>query len=447
MTHLIQRGLLLTAAVVLSGSALAHGQAIAVPVVDPSTVAPGELRPHSWVVVPADGTSTINSVHAPGQSNCGSSNPCYYQESDIVTAYGLASLQTRGHNGQGITIGIVDAYYDPQTAQNLKNFSTYSHLPLGTASTTITCSTAPTLTIVNQTGGSPAGVTFNAGWAEETNLDVQQAHAMAPCANILLVAANSNANSNLYAGVQYAYAHSDLVSNSYGGTDSLGEAGVDSYFSNSPVPLLFSSGDTGAQAEYPCASPYSTCVGGTTLLTTPTSYRTAESAWLNSTGGSGGGCSKSEAQPGYQAAFTNSNCAAARGIPDISALADPFTGVNIALGSNVEPSAGVFCCIGGTSLAAPLTAGILANVDAARVLAGKPKLKSGLNALLYQAASYSPSGGSSLPVPYGNAYRSYFFDVFQGNTGFPATLYWDKTTGLGVPAFAAIGNYLITNVP
>jgi len=453
ISKIIKSLLLLTAFVVLPCS-LAHAQATTVPVVSPDSVGPFESRPFSWVVIPADGSSTLNLVHAPGQTACNSSNPCYYLEADIWTAYGLPPLQSRGNYGQGITIGIVDAFYDPQIATNLQNFSTFFHLPMGTASTTITCSSAPTLTVVNQTGGSPTGVSFNAGWAEEANLDVQQAHAMAPCANILLIAANSNSDANLFTGVQYAYAHSDLVSNSYGGNEFAGESSLDSFFAGSPVPLLFSSGDVPAVTEYPCVSPYSVCVGGTTLLTTPTSFRSSEIAWYNPpvgtnpAGGAGGGCSSGgEVLPGFENGFTNSICGTTRGVPDVGALADPYTGVAIGLGSNIEPAAGVYCCIGGTSLAAPLTAGALANVDRARVNLGKAKLGPNLNALLYQAASYSPTGVSSLPTPYGSAYRSFYFDVFSGNTGFPATLFWDRTVGLGVPTFSSVGNYLITNVP
>ncbi len=448
--QIIPSRLLLAASVVLSG-ALAYGQASILPVVPSDSIGAGEARPYSWVVVPTDGTSTLNLVHGPGQTSCGTANPCYYNEGDIWTAYGLPPIQARGHYGQGITIGIVDAYYDPQIATNLQNFSTFFHLPLGTASSTITCSTTPTFTVVSQTGGSPTGVTFNAGWAEEANLDVQQAHAMAPCANILLIAATDNGDSNLFAGVQYASTHSDLVSNSYGGDEFTGEAGFDSYFSGSPVPLLFSSGDTAAVTEYPCTSPYVTCVGGTHLLTTSTSFRTAESAWFTgagTAGGTGGGCSSGgEVQPPYQAGFTNADCGTVRGVPDIAALADPYTGVDIALGSNIVSTAGVYCCIGGTSLATPLEAGILANVENARLTAGKAKLGPALNSLLYSAASYSPTGVSSLPAPYGNSYHSFFFDVFTGNTGHPSTLYWDENTGLGVPTFSSLGNYLITNVP
>ncbi len=442
----VKNPLLLTVCLVLS-SALAYGQAMTVPVVSPGSVGPGEARPYTWVVVPVDDSSTVNIVRGPGQA-CSTANPCYYFPSDLWTAYGLPPLQARGHDGQGITIGIVDAYYDPTIASNLQAFSTDFHLPLGSSSS-ITCSTTPTFTVVSQTGGSPSGVSFDAGWAVEANLDVQNAHAMAPCANILLIAANSNSFDDLGVGVQYAYAHADLVSNSYGADEFSGETSFDSLYSGSPVPILFSSGDAGAVTEYPCTSIYTTCVGGTSLLTTAASFRTAESAWFNSGGGgTGGGCSSEVGEPSYQTSFTNPICGTARGVPDVAALADPYTGVTLYVSSNVGyGSTGLYCCFGGTSLAAPLTTGVLANVDNARVTAGKSKLGPGLNTLLYQAARYSPTGISSQPAPYGSSYRSFYFDVYTGNSGFPATTYWDRTTGLGVPAFASVGNYLITTVP
>jgi subtilase family serine protease len=415
------------------------------------------MRPHSWVVVNAGAGAGL--VQAPGQTVCNASHACYYTEPQIWTAYGLGPVQKAGNYGQGVTIGVVDAFYDPQTLSNLQNFSTYFHLPMGTGTTSISCSTTPTLTIVNETGGSPSGVGFNLGWAEETNLDVQQAHGMAPCANILLVAANSNSYTDLFTGVQYAYGHSDLVTNSYGGTEFSEELLYDPTLSGSSVPLLFSAGDTGAEAQYPCVSASSTCVGGTTLLTTSASFRTNEYVWGDPSGQgqTGGGCSQYEPQPTYQqgipAGFTTTTCGAFRGAPDIAALADEFTGVIIGLGSNIEPSAGLYCCIGGTSLSSPLVAGVLADIDGARVAAGKAKLGNNLNTLLYQAASYSPNGPSVLLPPYGNSYRSLYFDVFKGNSGpgqvggYDATLYWDRATGLGVPYFSALSNYLVTQAP
>lgn len=427
-------------------SAFAHGQATTVPVVPEQTVAPGEFRPFSWVVVSSDSGVTPGLVPAPGQTSCNSSNPCYYTPSTLATAYGLPPIRNRGNLGAGITIAIVDAYYDPQIQTNLSLFSSTFGVPqIGSCG-------GSTFTAVGQTGGPVTSVGFNAGWAEEANLDVQQAHAMAPCASILLIAANSASYANLFTGVQYAAAHADLVSNSYGGGEFAGELTLDATLGALNVPLLFSSGDTGGAQSYPCVSSFSVCVGGTNLLTTASAFRTAESAWYNgaSVGGTGGGCSLYETKPGYQTGFSERNCGAFRSAPDVAALADPYSGVPIALSSNSLTSLSgptVVCCIGGTSLAAPLTAGILANVDAARVTAGKAKLGSNLNTLLYRGASYTPSGTTVQPAPYGNSYRSFYFDVFQGSTTFPATTYLDLTTGLGVPSFSALGNYLITQVP
>lgn len=444
MKFQVGRKFLLLSACATLFSSFAFGQATTVPVVPTDDVSPGEFRPFSWVVIPSDSSVTPGLVPAPGQTVCNSGNPCYYTPATLTTAYGLPPIQNRGSRGAGTTIAIVDAYYDPQILANLQAYSNTFNLPqIGSCGT---------FTAVNQTGGSPTSVGFNAGWAEEANLDVQQAHATAPCANILLIAANSASYANLFTGVQYAAAHADIVSNSYGGGEFSGELTQDATLAALKVPLLFSSGDTGGAQSYPCLSPYAVCVGGTNLLTTASAFRTAESAWYNgaSVGGTGGGCSIYETKPAYQTGFSEKNCGATRSSPDIAALADPYSGVPFTVSSNTISSANgptTFCCIGGTSLAAPLVAGILANVDSARVSAGKAKLGSNLNTLLYQAAKYTPSGTTVQPAPYGNSYRSFYFDVFQGGTTYPATTYLDLTTGLGVPSFSALGNYLITQAP
>jgi subtilase family serine protease len=357
----------------------------------------------------------------------------------------------RGDYGQGITIGIVDAYYNSQTLSDLVGFSTAYHLPLSTGTSTITCPGGnPTVTIVSQTGGAPTAA-FNSGWAQETDLDMQYAHTIAPCANLLLVTGNSADGSDLFSAVQYAYAHADVVSNSYGGSEAAGEAADDTFFSGSPVPLVFSAGDASDVTEYPCTSPYATCIGGTNLLTTSNTVRTLESVWYtSSTDGTGGGCSVAggETQPTYQSSpspgFTTALCGTQRGAPDIAALADPLSGVNIYFGTNIEGTAGVYCCIGGTSLAAPLTAGMIALVDQQRVAASKAKLNLSLNTHLYGAASWTPGGTDVQPAPYGNAYRSIYYDVYSGNE---ANTYWDRVTGLGVPILPSLSNYLVTQVP
>ena len=93
-------------------SALAYGQAMTVPVVSPGSVGPGEARPYPGWSFPLTIVQPSTSCAVLGRP-CSTANPCYYYPSDIWTAYGLPPLQARGHDGQGITIGIVDAYYDP----------------------------------------------------------------------------------------------------------------------------------------------------------------------------------------------------------------------------------------------------------------------------------------------------------------------------------------------
>lgn len=125
----VSRRFLLLSACATLFSSLAFGQAATVPVVSADEVSPGEFRPFSWVVVPSDNSVTPGLVPAPGQTVCNSSNPCYYTPSTLATAYGLPPIMNRGNRGAGVTIAIVDAYYDPQIQTNLQLFSsTFSTL-------------------------------------------------------------------------------------------------------------------------------------------------------------------------------------------------------------------------------------------------------------------------------------------------------------------------------
>jgi len=407
---------LLSASIVLFSQAI-YGQN-PYPVVPAASVAPGYYRPYIWFANSNAPNATL--VHGPGQTSCtGSPNVCYYNPVDLLNGYATNFIQN-GNGGNGITVAIVDAYYNSQTEADLAGFSTFYGLPA--------CSIASgCLTIVNQTGGAPSAG-FNQAWAQETDLDVEWVHALAPNAKILLVTANDNFNTNLQAAVTYAMAHSAVVSNSYGGGEFSGETAADAaVYSLSTVPILFSSGDTGAAVQYPCASPSVTCVGGTHLLETATAFRSVESAWS----GSGGGCSTQEAAPTFQSGYSTGACSTFRGVPDIAALADPDTGVYNYWGTNAGGTAGLYCCIGGTSLATPLTAALVANIDAARVAAGKAILGSNLATLIYQ----------SVASPY---YRYRFYDVTTGSSGFSAVAGWDRATGLGVPISPSLANYLVS---
>jgi hypothetical protein len=205
---------------------------------------------------------------------------------------------------------------------------------------------------------------------------------------------------NLYTADVYAYqiGHADVVTNSWGSGEFSGETSEESIFSASTVPLLFSAGDTGAVPEYPCMSAFTVCVGGTKLLLTPTSFRNIESAWGTDSSGGGGGCSLYITAPSFQSGFSTADCGTFRGAPDVSADADEYTGMNTYLGAFAALGLSSSCTpalcppggyvIGGSSLAPPLTAGVIANIDADRVFNGKTKLGAGTNHEFYAAGRF-----------------------------------------------------------
>jgi kumamolisin len=174
--------------------------------------------------------------------------------------------------------------------------------------------------------------------------------------------------------------------------------------------------------------PTVTCVGGMHLLETGASCRKLESVWDEITGGgTGGSCSLFESEPPFQSGF--SACGTQRGVPDIAAVADPYTGVLVYLGSNAG-GPGLFV-IGGTSLASPVMAAIVAIVDASRVAQGKTILGGSatsfnLTSLLYQAA-VSPF---------------YHYRLYDVTAGTNAEAGWDTATGLGVTLNPALAAYL-----
>jgi subtilase family serine protease len=428
MTTRLSQGLFFCVA----ASALApwlHAQSFARPMVHSAPA--GHSRPYIWV---AGSLNPNGQVYGPGQTSCGiGTNGCYYYPSDIRTAYAIASI-ANSNGGAGITVGIVDAYSNTQTESDLQHFD--SDFNLATCTVGNGC-----LTFYNQTGGStlpgcsdtPANCQ---GWFGEQDLDIQWVHAIAPNAKIIVVCANNSSNANLFAAVTTAAGLADVVTNSYGGAEFSGEASNDSTFSGVSVPILFSSGDqqNGVDVEYPCTSPAVVCVGGTHLLETSTSFRSAEGAWGEGSGNGGGGgaCSVYENQPAFQSGFATV-CGSKRGAPDVSLVADPYTGVLVYFGTNAgsDGDAGLEV-VGGTSVSSPVLAGIVALIDAARLNASKTVIGNNLNALLYQAVA----------SPYYH-YRMYDVTTLTNNF-YAAAAGWDRASGLGVPLGPALSAYLVS---
>src|SRR5439155_4334425 len=127
-----------------------------------------------------------------------------YDPSEIAAAYGVDALHNEGLTGAGQTIVIVDSYGSPTALQDLQIFSTAFGLP------------APDLTIVYPDGAptySKAMHGIETSWAVETSLDLQWAHAIAPDAKLVLIAANPAESTgvqgfpSMFKGIQYAIDH------------------------------------------------------------------------------------------------------------------------------------------------------------------------------------------------------------------------------------------------
>jgi subtilase family serine protease len=235
-----------------------------------------------------------------------------YSPAQVRHAYGVDLVLAAGASGSGQKIGIVDAYGDPAIQTDLNNFCSYYGIP----STTV------------QILGQPTS--GNSGWALETALDVEWAHAIAPNATIILSVAKSASTSDLLAAVDAAVAKgATVISMSWGAQESSAVTAYDTHFQTPGVTYVASSGDsselTGDQVEWPASSPYVVGVGGTSLYLDASGNRTSETAWS----GSGGGLSSVYGQPTYQNGWQlfNTRC-----VPDVAFLADPNTGVGVAYG-------------------------------------------------------------------------------------------------------------------
>ena len=337
------------------------------------------------------------SARPPLKVNATPSTSVYYSPAQIRHAYGVDKLSVSGANQ---TIAIVDAYGSSSMQRDLNTFNSYFGLP---------AITVP----VYYPQGKPGG---NTGWAQETSLDVEWAHAIAPSAKIVLVVAKTSSFANLLGAVDYAVQtlHATVVSMSWGGSETSTEVQSDSHFNVPGVTFVASSGDSGESSgvEYPAASPYVLSVGGTSLYLDSNNNRTSETGWS----GSGGGLSAFELRPNYQNGWSS---ATGRGVPDVSYVADPNTGVEVVYGGRLY----VF---GGTSVGAPQWAALVALANSAR----SAGTLSSADAAVYNVANFN----SSFTINPNN-----LFDIASGNNGSTsdpddfALAGYDLVTGVGSP--------------
>lgn len=319
------------------------------------------------------------------------SSPSGLNPADLQSAYKLPSSSA----GSGQTVAIVDAYNDPNAASDLAVYRSRFGLPA--------CTTANgCFKKVNQSGGT-SYPRSDSGWAEEISLDLDMVSAVCPNCRILLVEATSPSFANLGTAVNTAVRlGANAVSNSYGGGESSGETSYASYYNHPGVAITASSGDNGYGVEVPAAYNTVTAVGGTSLTRNGSTRGWTETAWS----GAGSGCSAYISKPSWQ---HDSGCAR-RTVADVSAVADPNTGVSV---YDTYGNVGGWLVFGGTSVASPIIASVYA-------LAGNE------SSITYGAYPYSHTGS--------------LFDVTSGSNGSCSPSYlctagsgYDGPTGLGTP--------------
>jgi len=369
--------------------------------------------------------------------------PCYSPQ-EIHNAYGLTPILRAGYTGAGQTIIIIDSFGSPTIAQDLKTFDAAFGLPH-----------PPSFTVQAPLGTVPFDPTDSTqvGWAAETTLDVEWAHAMAPGANIVLLTSPVAETEGVQGLPQflalekYALQHKlgNIISQSWGATentlfDAAGQQVINDFEDfyqqtmNENVTVLAAAGDGGSAnpdvnnniypfptVNFPASSPFVTSVGGTSLYADTSGRYLYEIGWNDFNGGAGGGgVSQQFSEPYYQYSLplsvqqTLNNY---RGIPDVAYNADGNTPILVYLSFLGPPYAG-FYTFGGTSEGSPQWAGIIAD---ANQLAGHPL--GFLNPKLY-AIGEEPELFND--IEFGS-------NASNGVPGFTATRGWDLVTGWGTP--------------
>ncbi|HXN37377.1 MAG TPA: S53 family peptidase [Solirubrobacteraceae bacterium] len=300
------------------------------------------------------------------------------------------------------TIGIVDAYDDATVESDLAHYDQQFDLPA--CSENDGC-----FRKVNQAAKTsplpPSAGATERGWAQEIATDVEMAHGVCQNCHIVLVEADSESYDNLEQAEQAAVTMGATeISNSWGGQ----EPSLDSpAFDHPGIVITASSGDDGYRnwiaepqfVNYPAASPDVVAVGGTRLLLNTPADNTwlGEEVWNDGAeveevreeagdGAGGGGCSEHFDAPAWQRSLPDwaaVGCDEKRAVADVSADADPFTGVAVYDSTESEGTRG-WNTIGGTSVASPIIAAVFALAGGAHGVAYPART-------LYENAAKTPA--------------------------------------------------------
>lgn len=417
---------------------------------------------------------------------------CSFTSSQLQSHYGLPAAYAEGLNGAGQTIVLVEGYGYPTIEEDANAFSALNGLP------TFNSSNFEIVYPEGKPKDPNAGVLL--GWDVEIALDIQWSHSIAPNAKIIVVAAAGQDSETFQNALNYVVNNhlGYSVSNSWeedvdliAGPDEL--ASYDAVLEKAAakgVSVNFSSGDSGDEGlgspigapGVPADSPYATAVGGTAILNKFYGSN-LEVGWGNGltlideagpvdpplqigfVGGAGGGESIQYPKPSWQSALPGTG----RQVPDISALADPNTGVFIVLTDSGTQY--IEAGWGGTSLACPIFSAFWAIADqsakhplgqaAPRVARAtgnevtdivphsSPTNPAGIIIDSFGANYYSPSAllsetlaagtateyiSAIWPIPASPPYPEEHLVIGFGlDSSLTVTPGWDNVTGFGVP--------------
>jgi subtilase family serine protease len=430
-----------------------------------------------------DVTLTGN-LYAP---NAGPLGGCGYTPPEIQKAYNLSTLYKKGYDGSGQTIVIIDWCGSPTILADANAFSAAYGLP---------ALTAANFQIVNSS--SPPACSAP---DPEINIDVEWAHAIAPGAKITLVVPPSASFADVDTGEFFAVINGlgGVISGSYGSEeyyDAPAELATESLINEiaaaQGIAANFSSGDDGdftfdipqdfpASVSAPADSPYATAVGGISLALKSNGAIAWQSGWgtnltvIDEAGliddppynigfyfGAGGGPSAVFAKPAYQSALKGP----ARLLPDVSWLADPYTGGVIVISEPFQYPEQTYQVYGGTSLACPMfsalwaianqVAGValgqaapyLYSLPATAILDVTPVASATNVTATYQESATKTDTYTSaeLAAPLESTAKflsaiwnyplnqdTVFIVTFGTDSGLKTTPGWDDVTGVGVP--------------
>lgn len=336
------------------------------------------------------------------------------------------NLPRRAPSGR-VTVAVVDAYDDTTILRDLNTYSRQFGLPAMQA-----CSARVTLSCFRKVNmGAAKSSAVSTGWDVEIALDVETVHAICQNCRIVLVEAKNSNITSFAAAVDRAATEARIISNSYGayGLDGSNGASFDSHWNKPKHAMVVASGDSGYGAAYPAGLNTTIAVGGTRLTLSANGGYGSERAWgpdATHAWGTGSGCMNGSvtgapavAARVFQrsvAGYATTGCGSTRGLNDVAANADPHSG------SAVFATSQSWITVGGTSLAAPLIAGVFA-------------LKNNVASAAYPAALlYTHAGGTAFrDVKSGTDDAGNYALPCASTSACDAVAGYDLPTGVGTP--------------